>query len=149
MAVISGMAASFMWIQIGLAQDAGTAVGEEASTAEVYIAVILSIISLANTVFPIYLAQKAKMTGQAPNETDLRIQQQLVTLQEKAQNAAGAIANLTDFVGNKVAPEAYQQIAEGSLPYIKAKEVTKKVGEVEEDVKQGEQLLKEIQSKVE
>jgi hypothetical protein len=103
---------------------------------------------MAGTIFAAYLSQKAKATGKAPNETDLRQQQQLVDLQLKLEHSAGAIANLVDFVGNKVAPEQFKQIGEGTLPYIKAKEVIKKVGEIQSDVKHGEELLNEIQSKV-
>lgn len=128
--------------------DTGVATGNEASTGETYVAVILAIISMAGTIFAAYLSQKAKATGQAPNETDLRQQQLIVDLQQKLTHSAGAIANLVDFIGTKVAPEQFNQIGEGTLPYIKAKEVVKKIGEAEQDVKHGEALLNEIESKV-
>jgi hypothetical protein len=121
---------------------------EDQTTSGIYVTVVLAVISLVNSIFSTYLAQKAKMTGQAPNETDLRQQQQLLALQQKVEGAAGAIANLVDFVGKKVAPEAFNQIAEGTLPYIKAQEVVKKVGEIQSDVKHGEALLNEIETKV-
>jgi hypothetical protein len=128
--------------------DAYAQPAEEQTTSGIYVTVVLAVISLVNSLFSTYLAQKAKMTGQAPNETDLRQQQQLVDLQTKLTNSAGAIANLVDFIGTKVAPEQFNQIAEGTLPYIKAKEVVKKVGEIQSDVKHGEDLLNEIQAKV-
>lgn len=149
-ALISGGMAGGMGLNIVFAQtnDTGQATGNEASTSEVYVTVILAVISLVNSIFSTYLAQKAKMTGQAPNETDLRQQQLLLGLQQKLENSAGAIANLTDFIGNTVAPDQFNQIKEGTLPYIKAKEVIKKVGEIQNDVKHGEELLNEIQDKV-
>jgi hypothetical protein len=141
---VTGMMAVGMLANMVFAQGTDTA----ATTSGVYVTVVLAVISLVNSLFSTYLAQKAKMTGQAPNETDLRIQQQLVLLQEKVGNASGAIANLVDFVGNKVAPEQFNQIKEGTLPYIKAQEVIKKAGEIQADVKHGEDLLNEIQDKV-
>jgi len=145
--VTGGMAAT-MGFNIVFAQDTGVATGNEASTSSVYVTVVLAVVSLVNSIFSTYLAQKAKLTGQAPNETDLRQQKQLVDLQVKLENSASAIANLVDFVGKTVAPDQFNQIKEGTLPYIKAQEVVKKVGEIQADVKHGEELLNEIQDKV-
>jgi hypothetical protein len=74
---VTGMMAVGMLANMVFAQGTDTA----ATTSGVYVTVVLAVISLVNSLFSTYLAQKAKMTGQAPNETDLRIKQQLVLLQ--------------------------------------------------------------------
>jgi hypothetical protein len=130
------------------ANDTGVATGDEASIGQTYVALALAVISMAGTVFAAYLSQKAKATGQAPNETDLRIQQQLLNLHETVKETAGAQAQLIDFVFNKAVPEKAQEIVEGSLPLIKVQAVTKKVGAAEADFKHAEDLLNEIQDKV-
>jgi hypothetical protein len=144
--VSGGMCAGIVFAQTQ--NDTGTATGDEASIGQTYTALALAIISMAGTVFAAYLSQKAKATGQAPNETDLKIQQQLTNLHETMKTTVGAQAQLIDFVFNKAVPEKAQEIIEGTLPLIKVQEVTKKVGQTEADVKHAEELLNEIQSKV-
>lgn len=114
----------------------------------VYVSLALAIISLANSVWSQYIAQKAKTTGQEPNQTDLQIQQQLVTTQAHLKDIAGGLSQLIDFTYEKVAPEQAKQIIEGTLPLIKVQKVTQKVGEVESDFNHGAELLNNIQSKV-
>ena len=128
--------------------DTGVATGDEASIGQTYTALALAVISMVGTIFAAYLSQKAKATGQAPNETDLRIAQALTNLQDKMKTTSGAQAQLIDFIYNTAVPEKAQAIVEGSLPLIKIQEVTKRVGEAEADVKHGEELLNEIQGKV-
>lgn len=144
--VTGGMAGGLAFAQVG--NDTGTATGEEASIGETYVALALAVISMAGTIFAAYLSQKAKATGQAPNETDIAIQQQIVRLQEAMKNSAGSQAQLIDFVFNTAVPEKAQAIVEGSLPLIKIQEVTKKVGETEADFKHAEDLLNQIQGQV-
>ena len=143
--VTGGMSVGIVFAQ---GNDTGQATGEEASIGQTYTALALAIISMAGTVFAAYLSQKAKATGQAPNETDLRIAQTILNLQEKMKTTAGAQAQLIDFIYNKAVPEKAQEIVEGTLPLIKVQEVTKRVGEAESDFKHGEDLLNEIQTKV-
>ena len=143
--VTGGMSIGVVFAQ---GNDTGTATGDEASIGQTYTALALAIISMAGTIFAAYLSQKAKATGEAPNATDLRIAQALLSLQEKMKTTAGAQSQLIDFVFNKAVPEKAQEIIEGSLPLIKVAEVTKRVGEAESDFKHGEDLLNEIQGKV-
>jgi hypothetical protein len=121
---------------------------EEQTFGGIYVSLALAIISLANSVWSQYIAQKAKATGQAPNETDLRIQQQLSNTQQSLKDVAGTLAQLINFTYEKVAPEQAKQIIEGTLPLIKVEAVTKKVGQVEADFNHGADLLNEIQGKV-
>src|ERR1041384_3294394 len=115
---------------------------------EVYVSLALAIISLANSVWSQYVAQKAKATGQAPNETDLRITNLLHNLSEKANETAATQAQLINWIYEKAVPDQARQIVEGSLPLIKVDAVTKRVGETQANLDHAAELLNEIQAKV-
>ena len=115
---------------------------------EVYVSLALAIISLANSVYSNYLAQKAKATGKEPNETDLRIATALHTLSEKANETSATQAALINWLYDKAVPEKAHEIIEGSIPLIKVDAVTKRVGETQANLDHAAELLNEIQAKV-
>lgn len=112
---------------------------------ETYMAMALAIISLIGNVYNGYLAQKAKLTGQAPNETDMKIAALLASVTEKIQTQEQKGAQLIDFLYNNAVPKQAQEIVEGSLPLIKVQKVTQDVKDADAKVTQAKNLLGSIQ----
>ena len=98
---IAGLAAVGLFTHIAFAQTP-----TPQSFGETYMALALSIVSIVGNVFNAYLAQKAKLTGQAPNQTDVAIAEQLAGLSERLKNSEAKGAQLIDFLYTNAVPKA-------------------------------------------
>lgn len=139
---ISGLAAIGLFTHIAFAQTPTPSFGET------YMALALSIVSLAGNVFNAYLSQKAKLTGQAPDQTDVAIAEQLAGLSERLKNSEAKGAQLIDFLYNNAVPKAAQEIVENSLPLIKVQAVNDDVRKAEAKVNEAVSLLDAVESNV-
>jgi hypothetical protein len=118
------------------------------TTGSIYVALAMSIISLMANVLNGYLAQKAKTVGLNPNSADERAIRYALDLAERFNNAQNQISQLTTFVATKVAPEQWKNIVEGTLPAIKAKELSVAVDGASDKVTEGKQLLDMVESAI-
>jgi len=107
-------------------------VAVEQTTGEVWVGIALAIVSMIGTVFNTYLTNKAKITGQQPNETDAKIAEVVAGISEKFTNSEEKMADLINFVYDAL-PDKAQAIVD--KPKIKVQEITKDVGRAEEQTK--------------
>lgn len=117
----------------------------EETTGSIYVALIMSVISLMANFLNGYLAQKAKTVGLNPNSTDERVIRYVLDLAERMNAAQSQIAQGITFVA-KNAPEEWKNIVDGTLPAIKAKELTKSVQGMDAKVTEGKLLLDAIEA---
>jgi hypothetical protein len=137
---IAGLAAIGLFAHVAFAQAPAPA-----TFGETYMALALSIVSLAGNVFNAYLSQKAKLTGQAPNTTDIKIAQGLADLNQRLVGVEGKAAQTIDFLYNNAVPEKAQAIIEGSLPLIKVQAVNNDVRKAETKFNQAVELVKTVE----
>ncbi len=143
LSLITGLAA------VGLLTHVAFAQAPVAQTfGETYMAMALAIVSLIGNVFNAYLAQKAKLTGQAPNETDVKIAAAIAGLAGGLAKNEEKGKQLIDFLYNNAVPKQAQDIVEGSLPLIKVQAVTADVKKAEEKFNTAVSLLSSIQGEV-
>jgi len=116
-------------------------VAVEQTTGEVWVGIVLAIISMAGTIFNTYLANKAKITGEQPNATDAKIAQAIEDISEKFTNSEAKMVDLIDFVYNAL-PDKAQAIVD--KPKIKVQEITKDLGKAEEQTKKIGNLVSSI-----
>jgi acylphosphatase len=143
LSVITGLAAVGLFTHIAFAQV------EEQTLGQTYMALALSIVSIAGNVFNAYLAQKAKLTGQAPNETDAKIAAALASVNETLKKDQQKYVEFADFLYNNAVPEKAKAIVEGSLPLIKVQALNEDVKKAEGKFNQANDLLRAIQGEVE